>query len=182
MAELHRRGVKLRKPPIFHRDGIPGSGGPDWLRNDYEFIVCASQGRLPWSDNTVMGHSPKYPTGGRLSHRNAHGQRRNSCNYGKLPSGGYTTPAKANPGNVIHCVMGGGNMGNRLCHENEAPFPEKLAEFFIRSFCPPGGLVLDPFCGSGTTCAIASQHGRDYIGIDVRQSQIDLTTRRLAEV
>jgi site-specific DNA-methyltransferase (adenine-specific) len=78
--------------------------------------------------------------------------------------------------------MGGGNMGNRLCHENEAPFPEKLAEFFIKSFCPPGGLVLDPFCGSGTTCAIASQHGRDYIGIDVRQSQIDLTTRRLAEV
>lgn len=28
MADLHRRGVKLRKPPAFHRVGIPGSGGP----------------------------------------------------------------------------------------------------------------------------------------------------------
>src|SRR6478609_4781751 len=37
MADLHRRGVHLRKPPAFHRVGIPGSGGPDFLRNDYEF-------------------------------------------------------------------------------------------------------------------------------------------------
>ncbi len=33
MADLHRAGVRLRKPPAFHRVGIPGSGGPDWLRN-----------------------------------------------------------------------------------------------------------------------------------------------------
>ena len=56
MADLHRAGVHLRKPPIFHRVGIPGSGGPDWLRNDYEWIVTASSpGKLPWSDNTAMG-------------------------------------------------------------------------------------------------------------------------------
>ena len=48
MADLHRAGVHLRKPPIFHRVGIPGSGGPDWLRNDFEFIVCCtSGGKLP---------------------------------------------------------------------------------------------------------------------------------------
>jgi hypothetical protein len=29
MADLHRAGLNLRKPPIFHRVGIPGSGGPD---------------------------------------------------------------------------------------------------------------------------------------------------------
>jgi hypothetical protein len=40
MAALHEAGFKLRKPPIFQRVGIPGSGGPDWLRNDYEFVVC----------------------------------------------------------------------------------------------------------------------------------------------
>ena len=54
MADLHRAGVHLRKPPVFHRVGIPGSGGPDWLRNDYEFIVCATNGgKLPWSDNEI---------------------------------------------------------------------------------------------------------------------------------
>ena len=73
-------------------------------------------------------------------------------------------------------------MGSKLCHENEAPFPEKLAEFFIKSFCPPGGIVLDRFCGSGTTLAVAKRLGRNYIGIDVRESQVELTRRRLAEV
>ena len=69
-------------------------------------------------------------------------------------------------------------MGSKLAHENEAPFPEKLAEFFIRSWCPPGGTVLDPFCGSGTTLAVATKCGRNSIGIDIRESQVDLTKRR----
>jgi DNA modification methylase len=71
-------------------------------------------------------------------------------------------------------------MGSRLCHLNEAPFPERLAEFFVRSFCKPGGTVLDPFCGSGTTLAVARRHGRNAIGIDIRKSQIALTRKRLA--
>ena len=93
----------------------------------------------------------------------------------------YAHPRIANPGNIIDCGSGGGgNMGNRLCHENEAPFPEQLAEFFVRSFCPPDGVVCDPYCGSGTTIDVAVRHGRNAIGIDVRASQLDLTRRRMA--
>src|SRR5690606_18335080 len=78
MADLHRRGINLRKPAIFHRVGIPGSGGPDWLRNDYEWIICATPpGRLEWSDNTAMGHPPKWAPGGAMSYRLADGSRRN---------------------------------------------------------------------------------------------------------
>lgn len=228
MADLHRRGVHLRKPPAFHRVGIPGSGGPDWLRNDYEFIVCAtSGGKLPFSDNTAMGHPPRWAPGGAMSYRNSDGVRKNARGYsgkkwgegGELPEtksgdalrrnqwGGVvgavasrkangkrdvhqrpshvtngTVKVLANPGNVIKCLVGGGVMGSKLCHENEAPFPEALAEFFVRSFCPPGGTVLDPFSGSGTTGAVALKTGRNYIGIDVRESQVELTKRRLAEV
>lgn len=72
-------------------------------------------------------------------------------------------------------------MGSKLAHENEAPFPEKLAEFFIRSFCPKGGIVLDPFSGSGTTCAVAEKTGRNWIGIDVRESQVALSNKRIKE-
>src|SRR5262249_47316626 len=61
MADLNRAGIHLRKPVIYQRVGIPGSGGPDWLRNDYEFVVCATNGgELPWSDNTAMGKPPKF--------------------------------------------------------------------------------------------------------------------------
>lgn len=212
MSDLHRRGVKLRKPPSFKRVGIPGSGGPDWLRNDYEFIVCSSKGRLPWSDNTAIGAPCKYGVGGVPSHRMKNGDRANAAaarsmakesgitireasrilglrekhgtsGYadGKLDIGlrPYVPPDKANPGNVIECAVGGGKMGSKMAHENEAPFPEELAEFFIRSFCPPDGIVLDPFCGSGTTLAVAKKFGRDAIGIDIRQDQCDLSERRV---
>lgn len=218
MADLHRAGIKLRKPPAFHRVGIPGSGGPDWLRNNYEFIVCASKGKLPWSDNTAMGHPPKWAPGGEMSHRLSDGAKVNqwggnpkSANNRKIsgdrqetgrPSHeytskrdlraggmrraggkrrlhGYTLPPKANPGNVIKCNVGGGQMGDDLAHENEAPFPEILAEFFIKSFCPPSGIVADPFSGSGTTVAVAYKTKRNYIGIDIRQSQVNLTNKRI---
>lgn len=226
MADLHRAGVKLRKPPVFQRVGIPGSGGPDWLRNDWEWIVCASHGKLPWSDNTAMGHPPKWAPGGEMSHRLSDGTRRNQWGHSGTGSksarsvnGEHTTaerpshiklskseklligakrhtknngdemleqvylpPILANPGNVISCKVGGGLMGSRLCHENEAPFPESLAEFFIRSFCPVGGIVLDPFCGSGTTLAVADRCGRKWIGIEIRQSQIDLSWQRISEL
>ena len=83
---------------------------------------------------------------------------------------------------VINCIVGGGVMGDDLCHENEAPFPESLAEFFIRSFCPPGGKVYDPFSGSGTTSAVAVRLGRNAIATDIRESQVALSRKRIANV
>lgn len=216
MADLHRSGIRLRKPPVFHRVGIPGSGGPDWLRNDFEFIVCCTgakwdgtEPKLPWSDPTALGHPPKWAPGGAMSNRTVDGTRINEKPWGEggfLPEtkkgdavrrrvmtipravqhGGqentsYAEPVKANPGNVLKYNVGGGVMGSQLCHENEAPFPEQLAEFFVRSFCPPNGTTLDIFSGSGTTCAMAVKHGRNAIGVDVRESQIKLAARRLRE-
>lgn len=173
MADLHRAGVHLRKPPIYLRGGIPGSGGPDWLKNRWEWIVCATNGgKLPWSDNTACGHPPVMRSGSYAGGRYPDGTKKHRV---------YTPPALANPGNVIDCGAGGsGGFGNRLAFENEAPFPEQLAEFFVKSFCPPGGIVLDPFCGSGTTLAAAVKNGRNALGYDLRHSQIELTRRRLA--
>ena len=172
MADLHRAGIKLRKPPIFHRVGIPGSGGPDWLRNDYEFIVCASKGRLPWSDNTAMGGAPKYGVGGDLSHHGRNGRVKRK----------FKQPKRVNPGNIVKCVVGGNKMGHQGAHKNEASFPESLCEYFIRSFCAPGATVYDPFAGSGTTGAVAARFGRDFIGTEIRKEQIALATERLALV
>jgi len=218
MADLHRAGVHLRKTPAFHRVGIPGSGGPDWLRNDYEFIICCtSGGKLPWSDNTAMGHPPKWAPGGDMSHRLSDGTRKNQWGGSSKSTGGtrgkdgvlkhvnptpshqfrtkrshtkaradgtmeeqmYAPPAKANPGNVIRCNVGGGQMGSNLAHKNEAPFPETLAEFFVRSFCPPNGIVVDPFSGSGTVAAVAKVTNRQFMGIDIRQSQVVLAKERV---
>jgi hypothetical protein len=197
MAALVEAGVTLRKPPLYKRVGIPGSGGPDWLRNDYELIICATRGgKLPWSDNTACGHPPKYEAGGVPSHRQADGSRVNGlmayaspeecANVGshraqRQAGRVYIPPEKSNPGNIVDCgVVGGSNMGDRLCHQNEAPFPESLAEFFVRSFCPPGGVVCDPFLGSGTTGAAAARWHRRFVGCDLRASQVKLSRARIA--
>jgi hypothetical protein len=171
MADLHRRGVKMRKTVVYQRNGIPGTGGPEWLRNDWEPIICGTKrGRLPWADNTAMGEPPKQNKPRIATNRNADGSRKSAV---------YVDPEVCNPGNIIGGLVGSGGMGWRDATKNEAPFPEWLAEFFIRSFCPPGGIVLDPFSGSGTTVSMAVKHGRSGVGIDARESQVWLGETRL---
>ena len=95
----------------------------------------------------------------------------------------YLPPVLANPGNLIQGIkVGGGLMGHHLAHENEAPYPLKLAEWFIASHCPPEGIVLDPFSGSGTTVAAAIALGRQGLGFDLRLNQRELGRRRCAEI
>jgi site-specific DNA-methyltransferase (adenine-specific) len=60
-----------------------------------------------------------------------------------------------------------------------AVFPEPLVEDCIRAGCPAGGIVLDPFLGSGTTALVAQRLGRHYLGIDCNRQYCDMARRRL---
>jgi hypothetical protein len=59
--------------------------------------------------------------------------------------------------------------------------PVALLERIILASSNPGGLVLDPFCGCGTTIDAAEKNGRDWIGIDVTQLAISLIKNRLQD-
>jgi len=59
--------------------------------------------------------------------------------------------------------------------------PVALLERIIRSSCPEGGVVLDPFCGCGTTIATAQALGRPWIGIDITHLAITLIKQRLKD-
>jgi len=52
-------------------------------------------------------------------------------------------------------------------------FDPVLCELIYRWFCPPNGLVLDPFAGGSVRGIVASKLGRDYVGIDLRPEQVD---------
>lgn len=265
-------------PYVFYRVGIPGSGSKKYHRRDWEpvYAFALPQNVPPqFTDNTAMGHIPKWAPGGEFSNRTTNGTRVNQWGHpidsgatvvdpdgsvrseGTRPShklagrdkfgnagatsgegrnkdgqhktrklhkkwgeGGkfpetrnadavhrraapledeeqaiadpgnviqerYTAEQVAellaDPGDVVKCLVGGGVMGDDLCHDNEAPFPEYLAEFFVRSYCKEAGTVLDPFCGSGTVCKVAERWGRNFIGIDAREEMASLTRRRLLE-
>ena len=51
-------------------------------------------------------------------------------------------------------------------------FDPVLAELAYRWFCPPGGTVLDPFAGGSVRGVVASRLGRQYVGVDLSESQI----------
>ena len=59
--------------------------------------------------------------------------------------------------------------------------PSGLLERVLNSACPPDGLVLDPFCGCGTTIAAAQKLGRRWIGIDITHLAISLIRHRLRD-
>lgn len=63
-----------------------------------------------------------------------------------------------------------------------AVFPEKLVQPCILAGSRPGGIVLDPFSGSGTTGVVAIQEGREYIGIEINSNYCAMSERRIEEV
>ena len=64
---------------------------------------------------------------------------------------------------------------------NETEKPTELLEPLISYACPPGGTVLDPFAGSGSTGAAARAIGRKAILIEQRESQCEAAAKRLAQ-
>ena len=63
-----------------------------------------------------------------------------------------------------------------------ATYPEKLVEPCIMEGCPLGGVVLDPFVGSGTTMAVAQRLGRRGIGTDLNEEYLALAAKRLRSI
>jgi len=59
-----------------------------------------------------------------------------------------------------------------------APYPEDLCKVPILATCPPDGMVLDPFCGTGTTNLVALRLGRKSVGVDISADYIEQATRR----
>ena len=60
-----------------------------------------------------------------------------------------------------------------------ATFPEALIKTPILAGCPAGGIVLDPFLGSGTTAVVAERFGRRWIGIELNPAYVQLAEGRL---
>ncbi len=74
----------------------------------------------------------------------------------------------------------GGTSPERVGYPTQKPLA--LLERIIRSSCPPNGIVLDPFCGCGTTVAAAHQLQRQWIGIDISPQAIEIIKQRVAKL
>ncbi|MGC8680399.1 MAG: DNA-methyltransferase, partial [Candidatus Micrarchaeia archaeon] len=74
------------------------------------------------------------------------------------------------------------NAGDKdpLKRQHPAVFPDQIPYDFIQVFCPPNGIVLDPFMGSGSTAVSAVKLGRNFIGFDIVQKYCDLAMKRVS--
>lgn len=85
-------------------------------------------------------------------------------------------PAGANPGDVWALAT------TPFADAHFAVMPTTLAQRCVDAGCRPGGVVLDPFAGSGTTGLAAARAGRRFVGIDLNQDYLELALRtRLAQ-
>ena len=91
-----------------------------------------------------------------------------------MSAGNPTPPQRRDVGNVIDCkpVRGG-------VHPTEKPVD--LLRKLVSVVCPPGGLVVDPFAGSGATGVAALREGRRFLGVELSPQYADVARRRLEE-
>ena len=83
-------------------------------------------------------------------------------------------------GNIWRYNIGGGHSASdKIAFKHPAIFPEQLAYDHIISWSNAGDLVLDPMCGSGTTCKEAMLLKRNYIGIDCSEEYVKLSEERI---
>jgi site-specific DNA-methyltransferase (adenine-specific) len=130
---------------------------------------CADLFMAAWKEAgfRIVGHivfRKKYASSSRFQ-RNSHEQA-----Y-LLAKGDAPLPADPPPD-----VIDWRYTGNRL-HPTEKPVTPLLP--LIEAFCPAGGIVLDPFAGSGSTLAAARELGRSFIGIEIDGVHHETASRRL---
>lgn len=77
-----------------------------------------------------------------------------------------------------------GSLGKQTFNRNTHPTvkPTDLMAWLIRLITPPGGIVLDPFAGSGSTCVAAHREGFFFIGIERELEYVEIARKRVGEI
>ena len=65
--------------------------------------------------------------------------------------------------------------------DHPAPYPPAVASYAMQLVCPPDGIVLDPFAGSGSTLAAARDLGRKAIGVELEERYCEIVAERLSQ-
>ena len=165
-------GFKMFETVIYHKNGTEGAWWTHRFRVDHEYMPIFFKGDRPLYFNKEPLKIPS-KWGGKVM--TGSGNRRTS---------GETTKTVTRPINLMKCrgtvwdyMMAGDK--NPLKRKHPAVFPDKIPFDFIQCFCPPDGVVLDPFLGCGSTAVTAKGLGRNYIGIDISAEYCALAEERI---
>lgn len=170
---LQDDGWILRNDIIWSKpNGMPESVR-DRLASKHEHLFLLTKSRSYWFDLNPIREAPAETSIAR-SKRNRFAEDRSQAGVG--------APNTLDPRRAVH--PGGKNPGDvweistqPFSGAHFAVFPQELPRRCIVAGCKPGGTVLDPCSGSGTTGAAATENGRKYIGIDINADYLDLSLK-----
>lgn len=165
-------GWRLFETVIYQRHGNPGAWWTKRFRVDHEYILIFFKGKKPKAFHKEHLMVPSKHAGKIYSGTD------------RLTNGGFKaiTPK---PVNEMKCrgtvwfYSTSNAEGNKLKLKHPATYPDQLAEDLILAFSERGDVVLDPMCGSGTTCVMARKNGRSYIGIDISAEYCNIAETRI---
>jgi site-specific DNA-methyltransferase (adenine-specific) len=174
MAAL--RQVRGDDPPCplqtgawIHRQGHP-SGRPGYLRPEHEPYIVSGLLRTTAEDvRALRQYGSTHNIQRKTTHRRATSRAFKPCTY---------TPNDVGPmaGTIIEASRNKGT--EAVGHPTQKP--EAVMDYLVRLACAPGALVLDPFCGSGTTGVVALRTGRRFIGLERDPEYVAMARRRIA--
>jgi site-specific DNA-methyltransferase (adenine-specific) len=174
--EMIARGWILRNEIIWHKPSAIPAPSTDRFTVDFEKVFFFT--KSPKYDFRQQFEPYAESTYGR--YKRGHNMERSK---NAVYSGLYGAPAgikEINPkGRNKRTVW---RVATENSHEMHfAAYPAKLVEIPVEAGCPPGGVVLDPFAGSGTTAVVAKRLGRSYIGFEPHPGYVDICNRRLGK-
>jgi DNA modification methylase len=167
---LRADGWYLRQDIIWQKPNPMPESVRDRCTKSHEYIFLLSNSSKYYFDNDAIKDNAKPDN----SVRDRDHTKLNNCpgrtKMGGLKTNHYTKRNKRDVWNVPT---------QPVKEAHFATFPEKLIEPCILAGCKQGGVVLDPFFGSGTTGIVAERYGRDYIGIELNPEYVKIAERRL---
>ena len=166
-------GFNLHDTMIYGKDSSPYPSGI--LSNRYsqifEYVFILSKGK-PKTHNLIMDRKNNITTQTGSSYRQKDGTLKRVI---PKPIKQYGVR-----GNIWYYSSGyQKSTKDKIAYQHPAIFPEKLAQDHILSWSNENDLVLDPMCGSGTTCKMAKKTGRQYIGIDTTPEYCEIARKRV---
>ena len=168
--EMVNRGWILRNTVIWHKPNVTPQSMKDRFTVDFEYLFFFVKSKKYYFEQQFDYHEPRLMRWGKRAVHSLDGVEDRNAGLDTY-TGQYAT--KRNK----RCVW---SIPTKPCKEAHfAVYPSDLCETPIKAGCPPGGVVLDPFMGSGTTCAAASQLGRRYIGIELNSEYVNIAQKRL---
>lgn len=140
--------------------------------NIFEYMFIFSKGEVK-THNPIMVDC--LHAGLKLNGTTYKNYSKNNQKRGKLAK---PVKEKKIKGNIWEYVVGK-NIEDQEAKGHSAPFPCELAKDHILSWSNEGDIVLDPMCGSGTTCKMSKRLNRNFIGIEISKEYCDIAEERL---